>query len=106
MPLPFTNRLMKSLAAQPSIQDFSADIQAFPKTVQTLLVEAKARNDALLAEIDIINRKIAQAKVDAAAIEKQTLLTKQATDAAKKGKEKTPSPAFNGVMAILKSKYK
>ncbi len=33
MPLPFTNRLMTSLTAQPSIQDFSQAIQEFPENI-------------------------------------------------------------------------
>ncbi len=105
MPLPFTNRLMTSLTAQPSIQDFSQAIQEFPENIQSILVKAKMQNDALLAEISIINSKIAKAKLEASAIEKEILLTKQAKDDAIK-KENTPSPAFNGVMALLKSKYK
>lgn len=106
MPLPFTNRLMTSLTAQPSIQDFSQAIQEFPENIQSILVKAKMQNDALLAEISIVNSKIAKAKLEASAIEKEILLTKQAKDdAIKKEKEKSSEP-FNAVMTILRNKYK
>lgn len=97
---------MEKSAGKGTIQQFSESIQSLPTDIQTILVKSKTKNDALMFEIERIEAQIAKVKVEKAAIEKNLASTKSEITKEKEAKEKEPSAAFNGVMAILKSKYK
>lgn len=99
----FLTVLMEKSAGKGTIQQFSESIQSLPEDIQTILVKSKMRNDALMFEIERIEANIKKVKAEKEAIEKNLASTKNEIT---KAKEKEPSVAFNGVMAILKNKYK
>lgn len=99
----FLTVLMEKSAGKGTIQQFSESIQSLPEDIQTILVKSKMKNDALMFEIERIEASIKKVKAEKEEIEKNLSSTKNEIT---KAKENTPSPAFNGVMAILKSKYK
>lgn len=99
----FLTVLMEKSADKGTTKQFSESIQSLPEDIQTILVKSKMRNDALMFEIERIEANIKKVKAEKEAIEKNLSSTKNEIT---KAKEKEPSPAFNGVMAILKSKYK
>lgn len=99
----FLTVLMDKAAGKGSIQDFSESMQSLPTDIQTILVKGKMSMDALKFEIARIDAQIAKVKAEKEAIEKNLASTKSAIT---KDKDKEPSAAFNGVMSILKAKYK
>lgn len=105
----FLTVLMDKAAGKGTIQDFSESLQSLPTDIQTILIKGKMNVDALKFEIERIEAQIKKVKAEKEAIEKNLDSTKSEIAKAKakeKEKEKEPSAAFNGVMAILKSKYK
>ncbi|WP_425915405.1 hypothetical protein [Pseudomonas sp. GWSMS-1] len=102
----FLTVLMDKAAGKGTIQDFSKSMQSLPTDIQTILVKGKMSMDALRFEIDRVEAQIKKVKAEKEAIEKNLASTKSEIAKAQEAKEKTPSPAFNGVMALLKSKYK
>ncbi len=101
----FLTVLMDKAAGKGTIQQFSESIQSLPTDVQAILVKGKMNVDALKFEIERIEAQIAKVKAEKVALEKNLASTKGEITKAKEAKENTPSPAFNGVMAILKTKY-
>lgn len=99
----FLTVLMDKAAGKGTIQDFSKSMQSLPTDIQTILVKGKMSVDALKFEIDRIEAQIKKVKAEKEAIEKNLASTNSAIA---KAKEKEPSAAFNGVMQILKNKYK
>lgn len=63
--------------------------------------KGKMNVDALKFELERIEAQIKKVKAEKESIEKSLASTKSAI-----AKEKEPSAAFNGVMSILKAKYK
>lgn len=94
MPLPFTNRLMKSLAAQPSTR-LTAVVDVVQKAAE---VVANLKAEIALKDKQLLETKIkaAELKAEIEAIESKTVENTQSTQ---------PPEAFSGVMAILKTKY-
>lgn len=99
----FLTVLMDKAAGKGTIQQFSESIQSLPTDVQTILLKGKMSMDALKFEIARIEAQIKKVKAEKESIEKNLASTKGEIA---KAKEKEPSAAFNGVMSILKAKYK
>lgn len=99
----FLTVLMDKAAGKGTIQDFSKSMQSLPTNIQTILVKGKMSMDALKFEIERIEAQIKKVKAEKEAIEKSLASIKTEIT---KAKEKEPSAAFNGVMSILKAKYK
>lgn len=102
----FLTVLMDKTAGKGTIQDFSKSMQSLPTDIQTILVKGKMSMDALKFEIDRIEAQIAKVKAEKATLENNLASTKNQITKTQEAKEKEPSAVFNGVMAILKSKYK